>query len=319
MLANRAEDSERASRAAELCAGQGDCRSRRGRGRMARCRSGGGAGRGAAVAGRGRIGTAWPRRRSDFGPKRGDARGRCDRRPLCCRHCRKRSVATLRESLTASQARKERLQALRDEASAKLSAAKAELTGIERDTHSALPVTAKPAPKTRGRTAGSWPPALDGVKVASGYERALAAVLGRRWQVAFGRPPPQTQDGRFLDWRNQRPSRLPKSLLAHLSDCPGELRARLALVHCVETDDGRALAPGEWLVTRTGQLRRWDGFIARGEGAAEAAQLEAAKPLCRTGRRATALARSRRRRRGRRQGSARGTGCAPDRAGGAGT
>jgi len=29
-------------------------------------------------------------------------------------------------------------------------------------------------------------------------------------------------------------------------------------------------------VTRTGHLRRWDGFVARGEGAAEAAQLEAA-------------------------------------------
>ncbi|MFY8193966.1 MAG: chromosome segregation protein, partial [Novosphingobium sp.] len=42
---------------------------------------------------------------------------------------------------------------------------------------------------------------------------------------------------------------------------------------------GRALAPGEWLVTRTGHLRRWDGFIARGEGAAEAAALEAENRL----------------------------------------
>jgi chromosome segregation protein len=50
-------------------------------------------------------------------------------------------------------------------------------------------------------------------------------------------------------------------------------------VHCLEADDGRALAPGEWLVTRAGHLRRWDGFIARGEGAAEAAQLEAANRL----------------------------------------
>src|SRR5690606_10848523 len=49
----------------------------------------------------------------------------------------------------------------------------------------------------------------------------------------------------------------------------------LALVHVVEADDGRTLKPGEWLVTRAGALRRWDGFIARGEGAAEAARLEA--------------------------------------------
>jgi chromosome segregation protein len=35
------------------------------------------------------------------------------------------------------------------------------------------------------------------------------------------------------------------------------------------------LRPGEWLVTTAGALRRWDGFVARGEGAAEAARLEA--------------------------------------------
>ena len=34
-------------------------------------------------------------------------------------------------------------------------------------------------------------------------------------------------------------------------------------------------APGEWLVTHAGRLRRWDGFVARGEGAAEAARLAA--------------------------------------------
>jgi chromosome segregation protein len=69
------------------------------------------------------------------------------------------------------------------------------------------------------------------------------------------------------------------SLVKRLSQCPEELAARLALVHCVDADDGRALAPGEWLVTRAGHLRRWDGFVARGEGAAEAAQLEAANRL----------------------------------------
>ncbi|EHJ61009.1 chromosome segregation protein [Novosphingobium pentaromativorans US6-1] len=43
----------------------------------------------------------------------------------------------------------------------------------------------------------------------------------------------------------------------------------------MDEDDGRALKAGEWLVTRSGVLRRWDGFVARGEGAAEAARLEA--------------------------------------------
>jgi chromosome segregation protein len=61
-----------------------------------------------------------------------------------------------------------------------------------------------------------------------------------------------------------------------VQDCPPQLAARLALVHVVDgNDDGRILGPGEWLVTRSGALRRWDGFVARGEGAAEAARLEA--------------------------------------------
>ena len=59
-------------------------------------------------------------------------------------------------------------------------------------------------------------------------------------------------------------------------DCPPELAARLALVHVAESRRRpRRLRPGEWLVTRAGALRRWDGFVARGEGAAEAARLEA--------------------------------------------
>ncbi|MEL6877539.1 MAG: chromosome segregation protein, partial [Pseudomonadota bacterium] len=64
-----------------------------------------------------------------------------------------------------------------------------------------------------------------------------------------------------------------------VTSCPEELKARLALVHYAGRDDGRKLAPGEWLVTEAGHLRRWDGFVARGEGAAEAAKLEAANRL----------------------------------------
>jgi chromosome segregation protein len=60
-----------------------------------------------------------------------------------------------------------------------------------------------------------------------------------------------------------------------VADCPPELAARLALVQVAEVDDGRALPPGVWLVTLAGHVRRWDGFVARGEGAAEAARLEA--------------------------------------------
>ncbi|MFN3863417.1 MAG: chromosome segregation protein SMC [Erythrobacter sp.] len=182
------------------------------------------------------------------------------------------ALARLREKLTADQARKGELQAARDEAAAKLATVRAELAGVERE-HAAL---ARDREARSRREAGrrGLASALDKVSVAPGYERALAAVLGRDGKAPLGAPP-AAQEGRF--WTGaQAPAAVADSLLAHLTDCPAQLAARLALVHCVEDDDGRVLAPGEWLVTRAGHLRRWDGFIARGEGAAEAAQLEAA-------------------------------------------
>ncbi len=181
-------------------------------------------------------------------------------------------VTRLRSKLAADQARKADLQTARDEAASALAAARAELAGIERE-HTALARDRDARTKREAGRQGMATP-LDRVTVAPGYERALAAVLGRDGKSPLGAPA-AAQDGRF--WTGaSAPKPVADSLLSRLSACPDELAARLALVHCVEADDGRALGPGEWLVTRAGHLRRWDGFVARGEGAAEAAQLEAA-------------------------------------------
>ncbi len=184
-------------------------------------------------------------------------------------------LAGLRDRLTADQARKAALQTARDNAASALAAARAELAGVERE-HTALTRDRDARAKREAGRQG-LATALDRVSVAPGYERALAAVLGRDGKSPLGAPV-TPQDGRF--WTGaDAPAPVADSLLARLTNCPPELAARLALVHCVDADDGRALAPGEWLVTRAGHLRRWDGFIARGEGAAEAAQLEAANRL----------------------------------------
>jgi chromosome segregation protein len=181
-------------------------------------------------------------------------------------------VTSLRARLTADQARKGELQGLRDDAASALASARAELAGIERE-HTALARDREARAKREAGRQG-MATALDRVRVAPGYERALAAVLGRDGKSPLGAPA-AAQDGRF--WTGAKaPAPVADSLLARLTDCPPQLAARLALVHCADTDDGRTLGPGEWLVTRAGHLRRWDGFVARGEGAAEAAQLEAA-------------------------------------------
>ncbi len=184
-------------------------------------------------------------------------------------------VKRLRAKLEDNQARKGELQSARDEASAALATARAELAGIERE-YTAL-ARDRDAREKRAKGREGLPAALDKVSVAKGYERAIAAVLGRDAKSPLGAAP-EGSDGRF--WTGgAAPSQVADSLLDHVRECPDELRARLALVHVADTDDGRTLGPGEWLVTIKGHLRRWDGFVARGEGSAEAARLEAANRL----------------------------------------
>ena len=181
-------------------------------------------------------------------------------------------LARLRAKLAEDQTRKADLQSRRDDVASALAAARAELAGVERE-HIALARDREARAKREAGRQGMATP-LDRVSVAPGYERALAAVLGRDGKSPLGALA-GTPDGRF--WTGAAaPELVADSLAKRLSQCPDELAARLALVHCVDADDGRPLAPGEWLVTRAGHLRRWDGFVARGEGAAEAAQLEAA-------------------------------------------
>ncbi|WP_374282274.1 chromosome segregation SMC family protein [Novosphingobium sp.] len=181
------------------------------------------------------------------------------------------ALADSRAALEAQQARRAELQAARDGAASALAAARAELAGVERE-YTAL-LRDREARAKQANAKHGLPVALDRVRAAPGYERALAAVLGRDAKAPLGQAPAD-EDGRF--WTGaDAPAPVPGSLAAHVTQCPPELAARLALVHVADTDDGRALAPGEWLVTRAGRIRRWDGFVSRGEGAAEAARLEA--------------------------------------------
>ena len=181
------------------------------------------------------------------------------------------ALAESRTSLAVQQERKGALQSARDAAGAELAQAKAELAGTERE-HQALSRD-REARARRAVNKHGLPQALDVIRAAPGYERALAAVLGRDAKALLGAAPTD-ESGRF--WTGAGvPTAVTDNLAARVTACPPQLAARLALVHVTPTDDGRQLAPGEWLVTTAGHLRRWDGFVARGEGGAEAAQLEA--------------------------------------------
>ncbi|RVQ69536.1 chromosome segregation protein [Croceicoccus ponticola] len=191
--------------------------------------------------------------------------------------CEKTAAALVaaRNTLESARTARETVSARRDEASSALSAAKAELAGVERE-HDALDRDRRAREKA-DKGSQTRTRAIDAVKAEPGYERALAAVLGRDAVAPLGSPT-EGQDGRF--WTGaDAPAPVADSITAHVRDAPVELAARLAMVRVVDADDGQLLAPGEWLVTRAGALRRWDGFVARGEGAAEAARLEAANRL----------------------------------------
>jgi chromosome segregation protein len=181
------------------------------------------------------------------------------------------ALAAARAALSQLSARKAELQSARDAATDSLAAARADLTGIERE-HAAL-LRDREARAKGAKAAHGLLVAIDAVRAEPGYERALAAVLGRDAKAPLGAPA-SAAEGRF--WTGApAPAPLADSLAHRVTRCPPELAARLALVRVAEADDGTPLAPGEWLVTRAGALRRWDGFVARGEGAAEAARLEA--------------------------------------------
>jgi chromosome segregation protein len=118
-----------------------------------------------------------------------------------------------------------------------------------------------------------YAPALDHVTPERGYEAALAAALGEDLGAALDARAPAYWAG-----ADPAPPRWPDGAtpLAPLVKAPAALAARLALVALVDRADGDRLqkvAPiGARLVSREGDLWRWDGFTVRAEAPKPAAQ-----------------------------------------------
>jgi chromosome segregation protein len=120
--------------------------------------------------------------------------------------------------------------------------------------------------------------AIASLRAEPGYERALAAALGEDADAAIGGDNPRRWQG--SDPLASDPA-LPagtQCLADHVS-APTELLRRLNQVAVADEDQGQALAVGQRLVTRDGRLRRWDGFVAIGSGAAAAERLLRANRL----------------------------------------
>ncbi len=125
---------------------------------------------------------------------------------------------------------------------------------------------------TASRAKNGYAPALDEVAPDRGYEAALAAALGDDLEAALDNRAPSYWGGRDADAPKWPEGATP---LAPLVKAPPALAARLAFTALVERKDGerlqKALAPGARLVSREGDLWRWDGFTARAEAPKPAA------------------------------------------------
>ena len=108
-----------------------------------------------------------------------------------------------------------------------------------------------------------WPPVMDALTVTEGYEKALGAALGDDLDAPIDLNAPMRWAGAKLDPSDPK---LPEgvAVLSAFVKAPAELARRLGQIGVVQRADGERLAallkPGQRLVSREGDLWRWDGF-----------------------------------------------------------
>ena len=115
-------------------------------------------------------------------------------------------------------------------------------------------------------TKSMWPPVIDSIKVEKGYELALGAALGDDLDAPVDQTHAMRWMGATIDPSDPALPVGAEALSGHVEG-PGELARRLAQIGVVPgRAEGIALAallkPGQRLVTRGGDLWRWDGFAA---------------------------------------------------------
>jgi len=127
---------------------------------------------------------------------------------------------------------------------------------------------------------GEWPPVVEELKVAPGLETALGAAMGEDLDAPVAADAP-VHWGAAPDGSNDPALPAGARPLIDEVDAPKALARRLAQIGLVDRADGprlqKALMPGQRLVSKEGDLWRWDGFVVGAEAPTPAAQRLAQK------------------------------------------
>ncbi|KFI33611.1 chromosome segregation protein SMC [Haematobacter missouriensis] len=171
------------------------------------------------------------------------------------------------EAIIAAETRLRRVQGEEGEARTQRTAAEAVVRAISAE----VTTLGRMVEQARGKSSR----VLDQVAVSAGYEKALGAALADDLDL-----PERESDG--SGWRHLPPlreDRLPEGVepLARHVDGPLALARRLSRIGVATADRAAALLPalmpGVRLVTREGDLFRWDGLVrVAGDGVSDAAR-----------------------------------------------
>ncbi|WP_439546642.1 chromosome segregation SMC family protein [Sandarakinorhabdus sp.] len=185
-------------------------------------------------------------------------------------------VAACETGVAEAESARPAAETTRAEAAAAVSAARATLAGLEAE--------AQALARRLAADSSKGPRVADRLIPAAGYEAALAAALGEDMEAG----PAESASPRR--WAGAAPAKDDPALpagcvpLAPQVQAPPELARRLAQIGVIDGPPSpellAALRPGQRLVSRSGQLWRWDGLVdgANGSGArtdAAAARLRA--------------------------------------------
>jgi len=188
---------------------------------------------------------------------------------------RRTALETAQKFAADAEAAAVRAEEATREAQAELDAARPRLQDTEAQLHR-LEAEAQTLNRIlNGGAKGLWSAIADELRVETGYETALGAALGDDLEAS-------SDSGAPLHWAGPIPAEgdpaLPDgaSPLSRFVGGSALLARRLNQIGLVETADGSRLQallkPGQRLVSKQGDLWRWDGFVAAADAPSAAAQ-----------------------------------------------